>query len=166
MNLVKPEDLCYSPTPEQLMFKEFIVSKFDLETLQAFLKNPDSFADRIFPFDIKAVKKWLEQPTFCTWLLIEDLSNLYLELKRMEYIRELEYTVETLDELNFKVAQVKIKGLETLLKLQDKRKIQKESKELTEALQSLPKSLARLSNFEIQTNLKQLEELLDEKRNP
>lgn len=161
MTLIKAEDLCYSPTPEQLMFKEFIVSKFDLETLQAFLKNPDSFADRIFPFDIKAVKKWLEQSSFCTWLLIEDLSNLYLELKRMEYIRELEYTVESLDDLNYKVAQVKIKGLEILLKLQDKRKIQKESKELTSTLQAVPKSLAKLSNFEIRTNLKQLEELVN-----
>ena len=159
---VKKATVIFEPTQEQIMFKSFITQLLGLEDLMDLVRNPREMCHKFRFFDVNVVEKWCENVLFCSWLCIENFSGVYLETKHLDYIRDIERIAEDNGGLDPKTSQIKLAAYKILLEERRHSKPQSkvsQEKDLQAQLKAVPKTLAKLSAFELATEVKSLESL-------
>jgi hypothetical protein len=155
--------ITFEPTNEMVMFKSFITQIMSMEDLMELVMNPELFSHKFKFFAVDVVSEWCKNPLFCAWLCIENFSSVYLELKHLDYIKAVEAIAENAEELDPKSSQLKLAAYKTLL--DERRSSKPQNKKLEDASQmmrAVPKTLAKLSSFELHSELKSLEKMVEE----
>jgi hypothetical protein len=147
----------FEPTAEQILFKEIIHSRLLPHELLTLHLSASTLADKFYPFDVSTVTDWLKDRKVLLWLMVTDEHVLYLQSKKRRYLEQLESIA--LGEESGTSAQ--IKALEKLLEYSDRTAAIRNqtidpSKTISLELKEAPKSLGKLTDFELKNTKKHL----------
>lgn len=164
----------FSPTIELAYFKEILHDKLTDDEILELKIAPELHADKLAPFNMQRIKELTGCDKTFLWLVIKDPELLQLELEKPLYFRRLrEIALGESEELDPKNLGTQLKAIDAILKQLEKlstarkqkgpAKGEVESSQMeAKLLRALPKQYARLSEFELNIQKKQCEQLAGE----
>lgn len=147
----------FEPTAEQIIFKEILHSRLLPHEIVNLHLTVDQVADKIYPFQVSTVRDWLANHNILLWLMVTDEHVIYLQSRKKALLQQLEGIA--MGELPATSSQVK--ALEKLLEYSDRTAaIQNRNvdpgKTISLELKEAPKSLGKLTDFELRNTKKHL----------